>query len=413
MILGLKGKLIFDRFTDRFLITDFLPWDYTKLQKVRIWTDEDEDCLTNYIEAAPYKIRVPSIIKTVLSEVKLKNSTNVVTEYFKSLKWDGKERIDTLLIDYFGTEDTQYSREIIRKELVAAVRRVITEKPVKFDNMIILTGKQGIGKSTFLSKLGKSWYTDFKLKLDDKDTLVGLQKYMIVEVGELAGFNKVEVSALKNFISQTTDTYRAPFARNTVEHPRHYVLFGTTNDNEFLKDSTGERRFWPIECGVQKTSKSVFYDLTEQEVDQIWAEAMCLNDSESLILSKEAEKLARIHQEMHKVVHPWEGVIREFICKKVTKDWLKENDFSRYDADNLPSSELVDKDRICAAVIWCECLENQSVKNMKSSDTKIINDILEILKFEDRILKKARMRFGKYGLQRGFKIERCVDKVDN
>lgn len=274
----LKDKLIFDRFTDRFLIKGFLPWDYTKLQEIRTWTDEDEDCLVNYIEKNYRGIRVPIIIKSCLSELKLKKSINMVTEYFESLKWDGMPRIDTLLIDYFGTEDTIYSREIIRKELVAAVRRVITEKAVKFDQMIIITGIQGIGKSTFLNKLGKKWYTDFKLKLDDKDTLVGLQKYMIVEVGELAGFNKVEVSALKNFISQTTDTYRAPYARNTVEHPRHYVLFGTTNDDEFLKDSTGERRFWPIECGVQATKKSVFDDLTEEEVDQIWAEAVYLNN---------------------------------------------------------------------------------------------------------------------------------------
>ena len=298
--------------------------------------------------------------------------------------------------------------------MVEAVARVITEKAVKFDQMIILTGAQGIGKSTFLAKLGKEWYTDFKLKLDDKDTLVGLQKYMIVEVGELAGFNKVEVSALKNFISQTTDTYRAPYDRRSIEHPRHYVLFGTTNDDEFLKDATGERRFWPIECLEQNPTKSVFKDLTEYEVDQIWAEAVYLyKNGESLELSEESKKLAKKHQESHKVVHPWEGLIREFILEKVNTNWLKKTEFSNYDSDN--TSELIDKDRICAAIIWCECLGNQTVKNMKQSDAKLINDILSTLKFEDRMIIKRRspIRFGKYGPQKGFEIIKNVNRVNS
>ncbi len=405
MIFGLKNKLVFDRFTKRFLIKGFLPWDFVKLQEVREWTDEDEDCLVNYIERNYKGIRVPAIIKSTLSELKLKKSTNVVTDYFNSLKWDGIPRIDTLLIDYFGTEDTIYSREIIRKELVAAVRRVVTEKTIKFDEMIILVGTQGQGKSTFFSKLGKSWYTDIKLKLDDKDTLVSLQKYMIVEVGELDGFNKLEVSALKSFLSKVTDTYRAPYAQNAVEHPRHYVLFGTTNEDEFLRDSTGERRFWPIDCFEEKATKSVFTELSEDDVDQIWAEAVYLNDKgESLLLSKEARELAKIHQGLHKVHNPKEGEIKEFINKKVTKNWLKETDFSSHDAGTSSSNDLVDKDRVCAAIIWCECFGNRNTGNMKISDSKEINSILSTLKFEDRKLVSYYGKFGKYGVQRGFKI---------
>lgn len=406
MILGLINKLVFDRFSNNFIKTDFMPWDFAKKQKVAGWDDKDDDCLINYLDREPYNIRVPQIIKTSLSELAEKKSINAVTEYFKKLKWDGKPRIDTLLIDYFGTEDTAYSREILRKELVAVVSRVIEERPIKFDQMIILTGAQGIGKSTFLAKLGKQWYTDFKLKLDDKDTLVTLQKYMIVEVGELAGFNKVEVSALKNFMSQTTDTYRAPYDRRTTEHPRHYVLFGTTNDDEFLKDSTGERRFWPIECLEQKPTKSVFKDLTTEEVDQIWAEVVYLyGEGESLLLSEEAEKLAKAHQERHKVVHPWEGLIREYITTKVNKDWMKQTDILGT-CVALDDENAIDRDRVCAIQIWCECLGNGSARNMTVADSKRINDILDTLKFEDRILKKERLYFGKkYGRQRGYEIK--------
>lgn len=405
---GLANKLVFDRFSNNFLKTDFMPWDFAKKQKVASWNDKDDDCLINYLDREPYNMRVPQILKTSLSELAEKKSINVVTDYFKSLIWDGTPRIDTLLIDYFGTEDTAYSREILRKELVAVVSRVIKEKAVKFDQMIILTGAQGIGKSTFLSKLGKQWYTDFKLKLDDKDTLVALQKYMVVEVGELAGFNKVEVTALKNFMSQTTDTYRAPYDRRTVEHPRHYVLFGTTNDIEFLKDATGERRFWPIECLERKPTKSVFTDLTEDEVNQIWAEAVYLyGHEESLTLSEEAEKFAKLHQERHKVIHPWEGLIREFITTKVSKDWMKQSEiFGTCNTTNGNEDDLVDRDRVCAVQIWCECLGNGNAKNITIADSKRINDILGTLKFEDRKLVNERLYFGKkYGQQRGFKIK--------
>lgn len=381
--------MVFDRFSNNFLKTDFMPWDFAKKQKVAGWDDKDDDCLINYLDREPYNIRVPQILKTSLSELAEKKSINVVTDYFKKLIWDGIPRIDTLLIDYFGTENTVYSREILRKSLLAIVNRVIEEKPIKFDQMIILTGAQGIGKSTFLAKLGKQWYTDFKLKLDDKDTLVALQKYMIVEVGELAGFNKVEVSALKNFISQTTDTYRAPYDRRTSEHPRHYVLFGTTNDDEFLKDSTGERRFWPIECLEQKPTKSVFNDLTSEEVDQIWAEVVYLHSKEeSLLLSPEADKLAKEHQERHKVIHPWEGQIREFITTKVSKDWLKQSEF--FGSAIANEQDAIDRDRVCAAQIWCECLGNGSTKNMTIADAKRINDILSTIKFEDRKLTKGK-----------------------
>lgn len=416
MTRGLKDKLVFDRFSGNFIKKDFMPWDYAKTQKIAEWDDKDDDCLVNYFDKKPYNIRVPQIIKTSLSELAEKKSINVVKEYFENLKWDGVPRIDTLLIDYFGTEDTIYAREIIRKELVALVTRIMTEKAIKFDEMIILTGAQGIGKSTFLRKLGKEWYTDFKLKLDDKDTLVNLQKYMVVEIGELAGFNKVEITALKNFLSQVTDTYRAPYDRRSKEHPRHYVLFGTTNEDEFLRDYTGERRFWPIECSKERATKSVFTDLTEEEVDQIWAEAvMKFRMGESLILSDKARKLAEVHQGMHKEVHPWEGQIREFILKKVTKEWLKLSiatrmSFANVD-ENTTEDDWIERDRVCAAEIWCECLGNGSTKNMKIADSKLINGILSTLKFEDRILKKEFMRFGKdYGRQRGFKIELLTNK---
>lgn len=402
---NLKDKLVFDRFTGRFLVTGRLPWDYEYTNAKRDWDDNDEACLRNYLGRAPYKIEARQKIEDALSELIKKRSIHVVQDYFNSLKWDGMPRLDTILIDYLGAENTIYTRAVIRKELVAAVARVMTEKPIKFDNMVILTGKQGIGKSTLLDRLGRGWFSDNVKDFNNKDTLLQMQRCLIIEIGELEAFNKTDINALKQFMSQKTDTFRAPYAKRTVEHPRHCVFFGTTNESEFLKDKTGNRRYWPVECMVQKPTKNIFKELTDTEVDQIWAEAVVkFRIGEKLYLEGEEESIAKMQQDTHLEVHPWEGPIREFIRQKVTKDWLQVKILTRKSFGATESENLVERDRICAAEIWCECLGND-LKTMKSSDAKLINGILGNLKFEDIKLKKTTMRFGiDYGNQRGFKI---------
>ena len=222
---NLKNKLIFDRFTGRFLVIDRLPWDYEYKDIKRDWDDDDEACLRNYLGRAPYKIEARQKIEDALSELTRKRSIHVVQDYFNSLSWDGEPRLDTILIDYLGAEDSEYTRAVIRKSLTAAVARVITEKPIKFDNMIILTGPQGIGKSTLLDKLGHGWFSDNVKDFNNKDTLLQMQKCLIIEIGELEAFNRTDINALKQFMSQKTDTFRAPYAKKTVEHPRHCVFF--------------------------------------------------------------------------------------------------------------------------------------------------------------------------------------------
>lgn len=252
---GLKDKLIFDRFSNRFLVQDRLPWSRVGEQIPRLWIDSDDAELRGYFEHFYEGFKSTSAIEDALAILKNRKSTNVVKEYFESLEWDGKQRLDTLLIDYLGAEDSTYTKQVTRKSLTAVVARAITEKAIKFDNMVILTGPQGIGKSTILNKLAGEWFTDNIVDFNSKDTLLLLQNCIIVEVPELQGFNKADSNRLKQFLGQKTDKYRAPYERREEEHPRHCVFFGTTNDDEFLRDSTGNRRYWPVEVRKDKTNK--------------------------------------------------------------------------------------------------------------------------------------------------------------
>lgn len=223
--IGLKEKLVFDRFSNRFLIKEAMPWGRPEEKYPKLWNDSDDAELRGYFENMYEGFKGAGAINDALAILKNRKSINVAKQYFESLVWDGKARVDSLMIDYLGAEDSEYTRQVTRKALTAIVARAITEVPVKFDNMIILTGKQGIGKSTLLNKLAGDWFTDNIIDFNSKDTLLLLQNCIIVEVPELQGFNKADSNRLKQFLGQKTDKYRAPYERREEEHPRHCVFF--------------------------------------------------------------------------------------------------------------------------------------------------------------------------------------------
>ncbi len=220
-----KDKLIFDRFSNRFLIKEALPWSRKEESYPKLWTDNDDAELRGHFEKYYQGFKGVAVINDALTILKNRKSTNVAKDYFESLIWDGMPRLDNLIIDYLGAENKQYTKEVTRKAFTAVVARAITERPIKFDNMIILTGKQGIGKSTLLSKLAGEWFTDNIVDFNSKDTLLLLQNCIIAEVPELQGFNKADSNRLKQFLGQKTDKYRAPYERREEEHPRHCVFF--------------------------------------------------------------------------------------------------------------------------------------------------------------------------------------------
>lgn len=396
---ALKDKIAFDEFANRGLVLGPLPWDAR--EERRPWASSDDAGIYHYIEKV-YGIAVDAKINNALTLITHKRRFNDVQRYLEGLTWDGAPRLDTLFTDYLGAEDSAYTRAVSRKSFTAAVARAMVPG-VKWDYMPILAGPQGLGKSTFLRLMGKDWYSDSLTTFEGKDAMELIQGIWLNEVGELTGMSKSESNAVKQFLSRTEDIYREAYGKRTMPYPRRCVFFGTTNDSEFLRDRTGNRRFWPIDVGVLKPVKSVFHDL-EGEVDQIYAEAFVRWQlSEPLYLSGDIEDMAKEHQEAHRESNAKEGIIRAFVDRPVPADWSKRDLATRLihwsgEFGKPHEGEGGPRDRICAAEVWCECFRSD-IKYMKQTDTREINGILSSMPGWD----EYRGRFGPYEIQRGFK----------
>lgn len=396
----LKGRIVTDEFASCGMVLGRVPWD--QREEKRRWKDVDDAGFYRYVEVF-YGLTGREKLDNALMLVSAQNRINDVKQYLQGLTWDGVKRLDTLLSEYLGAEDTAYTRAVMRKSLCAAVGRAVTGG-IKYDYMPIYTGPQGIGKSTFLRILGKDWFSDSLTTFEGKEAAELIQGTWINEIGELSAFTKQETQVIKQFLSKTDDIYRAAYGRRTDKYPRRCVFFGTSNDSEFLKDATGNRRFWPVDVGVHPVKKSV-WDQLPLEVDQIWAEAyLYWTMGEPLYLPKGIEELAKDQQEKHRESSGKEGIILDFLEREIPSNWdsldlQKRRIFWNGNMKLEDGIELVSREKVCAAEIWVECFGSE-LKYMKRSDSTEINNILLCLKGWERI--KSTRRFGVYGQQRGF-----------
>ena len=403
----LKFKIFKDIFASRILVRDGVPWDRKFETPDRIWTDTDDAGLRWYLESNYGITSINKIIDGV-NLIAEENAENKVATRLQSTQWDGEKRLETLFIDYLGCEDNVYTREVSEKSLVAAVRRAIYGG-IKWDNMPILIGPQGVGKSTFLKILGMEWYNDSLVNVEGKDACELIQGSWILEMGELSSLRKSEMNLVKNFLSRTDDIFRASYGRRAQKYPRRCAFFGTANDTNFLRDETGNRRFWPIDCFIHRPKKSIFDDLKD-ELEQIWAEAceLAKDKTYNLVLSKEALELAVKEQELHLEDNVYKGIILDYLDKKIPKNWNTMDLFARrtylneYETMSLQYDEkdLALRDKVCAAEIWEEALK-MDIRYLKKSDSIEINKILSALFRWEKI--KQSSRFGKYGVQKGFR----------
>lgn len=402
----LKGKIVTDEFASCGLIIGKVPWSQETGR--RRWRDSDDAGYYNYMELF-YGITGKEKLDNALLIVGSQNRINDVREYLKGLKWDGVKRLDMLLVDYLGAEDNAYVRAVMRKSLCAAVARAVTGG-VKYDYMPIFAGPQGIGKSTFLSILGRDWFSDSLTTFEGKEAAELIQGTWINEVGELTALSKQETNAVKQFLSKTHDIYRAAYGKRPDKYPRRCVFFGTSNEEEFLKDVTGNRRFWPVDVGVNSAKKSVWRELP-YEVDQIWAEAyLYWMLGEPLYLAKELEQAAEAMQESHREVSGKEGIVHEFLEREIPLNWDSMDLTARrqFWGGYLKLSEgevLMKREKVCAMEVWVECL-NGEAKYMSRKDSMEINSILASAPGWRR--NKSKRRYGPHGIQRGFERRQSV-----
>jgi putative DNA primase/helicase len=405
----LKGRIKMDTFSEFILGVGPLPWEGRNQEQGTFrWSKEDDSAgLRDYIEQT-LGFRVRDVIDDALRLCSRGNGFNPLTTLLQSLSWDGVPRLDTLYIDYLGADDHIYTRSVTRKAFTAAVARVM-DPGCKFDTMTVVCGRQGLGKSTLFRKMGLEWFSDSIRTFEGKDAAELLQGVWIVEIGELEAFNKTDIKTVKQFLSKCDDQYRAAYAQTTEKHLRRCVFFGTTNDHEYLKDTTGNRRFWPVDTEVQKPTKLVFDDLTKDEIEQIWAEAFVRWQSgETLFLSTELEAEAEKRRSTHMERDPLQGQIEAFLDKPIPLDWSKWTLDRRrmfWGGGMMGPTNLEQRDRVCALEVWKECLCEQ--RTMTKADSNRISNILEAMPEWQR---EGLIRFGSsYGSQRGFKRKISVN----
>lgn len=397
----LKNKLVYDEFANRALVKNGVPW--TDMLE-HDWIDMDDSGVRFYLERK-YGITTAYKIEDAKNLVFDRNKYHPVREYLTSLEWDGVKRIESLFIDYLGAVDNIYTRNVAKIQMVGAVARVM-RPGVKFDTMPTFSGPQGIGKSTFISKLAKGWCSDSLDTMKGKEAAELIQGVWHVEVAELNATRKADRDMVKSFLSRQEDIYRVAYAKHTTRFPRQCVFWGTTNDSDFLRDPTGDRRTYPILCHEQLPTKNIWDDL-DNEVDQLWAEAyQMFKDGESLHLTGEVYEMAAEVQKEFKEDTPLAGLIEEYLNRDYPAGWpdmdLAERlSYIRGDGDTFTYGDInYIKDRVCVMEIWQELL-NKRPGDLKPINSREINDILRGLEGWEPI--KSQLSFGKmYGQQRGF-----------
>lgn len=403
---NLKDKLCFNEFTKRIVIRGDLPW--RKIGENEFWSDRDDAALELYLEKV-YGLNKQAKIKTGFTTAVTKNSFHPVRNYLNELIWDGKPRVESLFSDYLGAENTDYVKTMTKKSLTAAVARIF-QPGLKYDTVLVLIGPQGIGKTQILRKLGKEWFSDSLTTVQGKEAYEQLQGRWIVELGEMSATKKADVDAIKLFISKESDIYRAAYDRHVEVNKRQCVFFGTTNEHDFLRDKTGNRRFWPIKVGVREPINSV-HSLTDDVVDQIWAESVWhYKSGEKIYLNDEQERLALEAQDLHLDESPKTGLVNEFLEMKLPESWDDMSTYSRREWLNGSVLEGGDnnqvgiekRERICLTEIWCEAfggdLKSFNARE-KSELAGVMNNMKGWKKYDGG---DGRLRFRNYGKQRAY-----------
>ena len=373
----LKGAICKNELTNKIDIVKPLLW---KRNGTGI-TDVDMYQIQRYIETH-YGISSDKAVNKAVSIVASEKSYHPIREFLEDLHWDGKSRIAGLMTRFLGADDNEYTREVMRLLMLAAVCRIY-EPGCKFELMVCLVGGQGAGKSTFFRFLAvkDEWFTDDLKRMDDENAYSKMQGHWIIEMSEmLATVNAKSIEDIKSFLSRQKETYRIPYQTYAEDRPRQCIFVGTSNNLDFLPlDRTGNRRFAPVLVHPERVEKHILADEKEsrEHIVQAWAEAMVIyrNCPHELKLSKEMEEYLKELQKQFMPEDTKVGVIQA---------WLDE----------------CTEEYVCSEMIYREALRHD-YEEPKQWEIREINSIMNTC--IDGWEKVSSHRFNKYGLQRGWK----------
>ena len=359
-------KVKFDLFSQRDEIVSF-PCEF---QGTHFREEIDETSLSKMMarlsRSYGIKVSIPNMIDNMLSQTTTDRGFHAVREFIRREEWDGVKRLDTFFHDFLGAEDNELNRACTRIWFVAAVARVFdsdeeNRKGVKFDSMIVLRGGQGFGKSTFIEALAGRWYETLSLDAKESAQCEAFQRGWIIEIPELKGLNKAEMADIKDLITRRVDNFRPAYGRVRVTIARHSVLITATNEDFFLKDPTGNRRFWVIDIkgGRDKWEKDIM-----EIRGQLWAEAYSWYKAGQLLYlpkTLEEQMTARTRQydeaygdPLRDYLKEWLNIIPPYDWRTMTIDQLRDfyNKSSR-ERELMQGTEARDTVTVCEIQQCC------------------------------------------------------------
>lgn len=394
----------YDEFDHCFFTLDRYPWRTPHHKFERQWRNFDENSLRVYLNE---KYGFSGLQNVIDAFFDLANDearrVHPVREKIKAVQWDGIRRLDSVLIDYLGAEDTLLSRSMTRKTFIAAVKRVF-EPGCKHDYCLVLISPEGMHKSSFWNEVAGDFFNDSFTTFEGKDSMELLSGSWIVELAELSACKKSDLETIKGFLSRSIDKYRPSYGRVVEEHPRQCIFVGTTNRKSFLAGETGNRRFWPVEL-VQKP-KFRYEDLASV-VPQLWAEAYNYYlAGELTYFDTDFEQLAVEKQQLHTEENINKIAVETWLMKQVPSNWatrtLDERRFwwtTEY-KQHENNNDLVYRKRVCAQEVAME-LFNLRYVSMKQS--REVNKVLNSITWLKRA--KSPVRHEIYKSQRCYEID--------
>lgn len=267
---NISGLVAYDEFQQAIVFAKKPTWKKDNSCIGEMWQDSDDSHLRVYLRETYQELAHEKMTDDYLTVCAHEKSFHVVKDFLADLpKWDGKKRAEEIFIKFLKVEDTPYAREVTKKFLLAAMSRIY-HPGCNFQSALVLQGAQSIGKSYVFERLGSKWHTTLSDNVDDPHAIDALQNSWIVEMKEFSAARKADVNALKSFIERSADNRRTAYARRAQILKRHCVFAITVNDNQFLRDQTGNRRFWILKC--QSKMFEIVEGLTDEYIQQVWAE---------------------------------------------------------------------------------------------------------------------------------------------